>query len=69
MEDKNYRGLRKALIAILGDLKEVKKNGKAALRYSKAIGGPLKKETAALMTKFEKLALQCLKVEQETREI
>jgi hypothetical protein len=69
VEDKNYQGLRKALIAILGDLKEVKKNGKAALRYSSAIGGPLKKETAVLMTQFEKLAAQCLKLEQETREI
>lgn len=69
MEDKNYKCLRKTLIAILADLEEVKKNGKNAIRYSRAIGGPLKNETAALMKKFDKLALQCLKLEQETREI
>lgn len=69
MEDKNYKGLRRSLISILRDLEKVKKNGKAALRYSRSIGGPLKKETAALMSKFEKMALQCLKLEQETREI
>jgi len=69
VEDKNYKGLRRALISILRDLQKVKKNGKAALRYSRIIGGPLKKETASLMSKFEKMALQCLRLEQETREI
>lgn len=69
MEDKNYEGLRMALIAILGDLKQVKKNGKRAIRYSEEIGGTLKKETVSLMKQFDKLALQCLKLEQEAREI
>ena len=69
MEDKNYKGLRKTLIGILSDLEQIKKKGKNALRYSRAIGGPIQKETAACLSKFEKLALQCLKLEQETREI
>ena len=69
MEDKNYQGLRKTLIAILGDLKQVKKKSKKAIRYSRAIGGPIQKEMATLISKFDKLALQCLKLEQETREI
>lgn len=69
MEDKNYKGLRKALISILRDLEQVKKNGRSALNYSRSIGGPLKKETAALMSKFEKIAEACLKLEQETREM
>ena len=67
--DKNYRGLQKSLIAILGDLKRMKKHKSAAIRYSEDIGGPLKKETAALMSKFDKLAQELLKLEQETREI
>lgn len=69
MEDKNYKGLRRSLISILRDLAKVKKNGKAALRYSRNIGGPLKKETAALLSKFDKIAQELLKLEQETREI
>ena len=69
MGDKNYKGLQKALIAILGHLEKIKKNGKNAIRTSRAIGGPLQKETAALMKQFDRLALQCLRLEQETREI
>ena len=69
MEDKNYKGLRKTLIGILEDLEQIKKKSVNALRFSRAIGGPIQKETATLISKFEKLSLQCLKLEQETREI
>jgi len=69
MENKNYKGLRKALIEILKELEKVKKNGKSAIRYSAAIGNPLKKKTSVLMGRFDQLAHQCLKLEQETREI
>lgn len=69
MEDKHYRALRKTLIAILGDLERIQKKGKSAVRDSGKIGGPLKIKTAALMEKFRKLSRECLKLEQETREI
>jgi len=69
MGDKNYEGLRKSLIAILGDLQRAKKNGEKALRSAKKIGGPLQKRTAMLGEKFDKLAHAVLQLEQETREI
>ncbi|GEM_PF-2834190 len=67
--NQHYRGLAQALIALMGDLERARKNGKKASEHADEIGGPLQKKTAALIAKFGKLAEECLKLEQETREI
>ena len=69
MENNHYQGLRDALIGMLGDFERAKKKSERAVNCARAIGGPLEKETVALMDKFDKMAQECLKLEQETREI
>ena len=69
MKKKNFEGLRFALIAMLNDLEQAKKEGEKAIRFSSSIGGPLQKQTADFMEKFNSLTFECLKLEQETREI
>jgi hypothetical protein len=67
--DNQYEELRKILIAILKDLEQIKKKSKSAIQCAKSIGGPIEKEMSSLIKEFDKLALQCLKIEQEAREI
>jgi benzoyl-CoA reductase/2-hydroxyglutaryl-CoA dehydratase subunit BcrC/BadD/HgdB len=69
MKKKDVEALRMALIAMLNDLEQIKKEGEKAVRLSNSIGGPLKGQMAALMEKLKELERECLKLEQETREI
>jgi hypothetical protein len=69
MKKKNFEDLRFALISILNDLEQAKKEGEKAIRLANAIGGPLKDQIVAFMEKFNQLNRDCLKLEQETREL
>lgn len=67
--DSDYERLQKALILWLRHFEETKKHSKKVMRLAGSIGGPIQKDTSALMKKFDQLMDAILKLEQETREI
>ncbi len=67
--DDEYKRLRGALILWLHHFEETKKHSENVMQLARSIGGPIQKDTAALMKKFDQLMDAILKLEQETREI